>query len=78
MIALVPVTRTSGVGALYPPLSPGRSGLVQRSFALSDQVRSVDKRRVRRSYGRISRIELRAIVRGLRLFLGLGELAPPA
>ncbi len=53
LIALVPVTRSTGIGALYPALSPGRSGLRQRSFALSDQVRSVDKRRVRRSYGRL-------------------------
>ncbi len=73
LIALVPVTRSGGIGALYPALSPGRSGLRQRSFALSDQVRSVDKRRVRRSYGRLPRVELSAIDVGLRLFLGLGD-----
>ena len=75
LIALVPVTRSAGIGALYPALSPGRSGLRQRSFALSDQVRSVDKRRVRRSYGKLPRVELSAIDRGLRLFLGLSALA---
>lgn len=78
VIAVVPVTRTAGVGGLYLSLSAGQSGLRQRSFALTDQVRSIDKRRVRRSWGRISRGELCAIDRGLRLFLGLGELAPPA
>ncbi|MCP4549728.1 MAG: type II toxin-antitoxin system PemK/MazF family toxin [bacterium] len=62
-------------GPLYPALAPGNSGLRKRSFALVDQLRSVDKRRVRRSLGRISDSELAAIDKGLRLYLGLTE--PP-
>ena len=61
LVALVPVTRSVGIGALYPALSPGGSGLRQRSFALSDQVRSVDKPRLRRSCGRLPRVELSAL-----------------
>lgn len=72
MICVVPVTRTPGSGALYPSLYPGDSGLRTESHALVDQVRSVDKRRIRKIYGSISAAELRAIDLGLRLFLGLG------
>jgi mRNA-degrading endonuclease toxin of MazEF toxin-antitoxin module len=38
---------------------------------LIDQVRSIDKRRVMRTYGRVSRDEIDAIDNGLSLFLGL-------
>jgi len=39
LIAVVPVTATSGVGALYPALSPGTSGLTKPSWALVDHLR---------------------------------------
>jgi mRNA interferase MazF len=71
LIAVVPVTGTSGVGALYPPLSPGASGLTKPSCALIDHLRSIDKRRVRRVFGRVSAGELADIDQGLALFLGL-------
>ena len=47
LIAVVPVTGTSGEGALYPELAPGKSGLTRASYALIDHIRSVDKRRIR-------------------------------
>ena len=75
MVAVVPVTGTSGKGALYPPLRPGASGLKKPSWALIDQVRSVDKRRILRVFGQISAPELAAVNEGLRLFLGLDLLA---
>ncbi|MQA92195.1 MAG: type II toxin-antitoxin system PemK/MazF family toxin [Gemmatimonas sp.] len=71
LIGVVPVTRTAAVGALYPPLEAGSSGLTSRSYALIDHVRSVDKRRIRRSYGRIGNGEMAAIDEGLTLFLCL-------
>jgi len=71
LVGIVPVTGTAGEGALYPALSPGDSGLKKRSYALVDHVRSVDKRRIRRAFGRVARDELRAIDDGLALFLGL-------
>ena len=73
LIAVVPVTGTAGVGALYPALSPGKSGLAKPSFALVDHIRSVDKRRIRRMFGRVSPIELASIDQGLELFLGLAS-----
>jgi mRNA interferase MazF len=73
LIAIVPVTGTAGEGALYPELSPGRSGLRKASYALVDHVRSIDKRRVRRVFGRVKDEELTAIDQGLELFLGLGS-----
>ena len=72
MLAVVPVTGTPGEGALYPGLVPGPSGLQKPSWALIDQLRSVDKRRVVKVFGRISSDELTEIDDGIRLFLGLG------
>ena len=45
LLCVVPLTGTPGVGALYPPLAAGASGLRKRSFALVDQLRSVDNAR---------------------------------
>lgn len=72
LIAVVPVTGTAGVGALYPALAAGTSGLTKQSYALVDHLRSVDKRRIRRLFGQLSSTELASIDRGLELFLGLG------
>ena len=72
VLCVVPLTGTRGRGALYPPIRRGRSGLSKRSFALVDQIRSVDKRRVLRALGTITSSELAAIDEGLRLYLGLG------
>ena len=71
LIAVVPVTGTAGEGALYPRLSPGHSGLSKTSYALVDQIRTVDKRRVRRLFGQLPEAELAAIDEGLELFLEL-------
>lgn len=71
LIAVVPVTGTIGTGALYPVLAPGASGLVRESSGLIDHLRAIDKRRIRRVFGRVSPPELAAIDQGLELFLGL-------
>jgi mRNA interferase MazF len=76
VIAVVPVTGTAGQGALYPALAPGRSGLTKPSWALVDQLRSIDKRRIRRVFGRIAEGEIAAIDEGMRLFLGLDGREP--
>ena len=73
LVCVVPITGTPGAGALYPPLAPGPSGLRKHSFALVDQLRSVDKTRVRRMFGPVARQELEAIDLGLRLYLGIDE-----
>ena len=79
LVCVVPVTGTPATGALYPALKPGRSGLTKVSCALIDQLRSVDKRRVRRVFGQVDASELKAIDEGLALFLGLGPgLTPTA
>jgi mRNA interferase MazF len=71
LIAVVPITSTPAKGALYPALAPGASGLTKPSTALVDQLRSIDKQRIRRRYGQISAAELQAIDAGLCLYLGL-------
>ncbi len=73
LICVVPVTGTSGQGLLYPALAPGRSGLTKTSFALIDQLRSIDKRRIRRVFGELSQEEIAAIDQGLTVFLGLSS-----
>ena len=75
LVCVVPVTGTPGEGLLYPPLSPGQSGLAKTSFALIDHLRSIDKRRIRRAFGEITRDEIAAIDEGLVMFLGLAERA---
>jgi mRNA interferase MazF len=72
LVCVVPVTGTRGEGLLYPPLAPGESGLAEKSFALIDHLRSIDKRRVRRVVGELARDEMAAIDAGLVVFLGLG------
>ena len=78
MLAVVPLTGTPGEGALYPRLRPGESGVIKPSWALIDQLRAVDKRRVIRVFGVIPPGELAAIDDGLRLFLGLGTATASA
>lgn len=73
LIAVVPVTGTPAQGALYPALAPGSSGLTKPSTALVDQVRSIDKQRIRRRYGQVTATELAAIDQGLCLYLGLEQ-----
>jgi mRNA interferase MazF len=73
LVCVVPVTGTPGEGLLYPPLAPGQSGLAKKSFALTDQLRSIDKRRIRRVFGELAREEMTAIDEGLAAFLGLGD-----
>lgn len=73
LIAVVPVTGIAGVGALYPRLSVGTSGLTKASCALVDHLRSIDKRRIRRTFGQVSASELADIDQGLELYLGLSD-----
>ena len=72
LVCVVPLTGTAGEGLLYPPLAPGQSGLARKSFALIDQLRSIDKRRVRRVFGELAADEMAAIDERLTAFLGLG------
>ena len=71
LVGVVPLTGTEGRGALYPRIPAGTGGLRKESWALTDQLRSVDKRRVRAAYGSIDAASMESIDEGLRLFLGL-------
>lgn len=73
LVCVVPITGTPGEGALYPKLAPGPSGLRKTSFALVDQLRSIDKKRVQRIFAPVSPQEIEAIDVGLRLFLALED-----
>lgn len=73
LVCVVPVTSTPGKGLLYPELTPARGGLAKRSFAMIDQLRSVDKRRIRSVHLEVAAEDVAAIDAGLREFLGLAE-----
>ena len=62
---------TVAIGASVNEMA-GRSGLRRRSYALVDQVRSIDKRRIATVFGKLAEGEIAAIDEGLILFLGLG------
>jgi mRNA interferase MazF len=51
--------------------------LTKQSCALIDHLRSIDKRRIRRVFGRIAADELHAVDQGLALFLGLPTASSP-
>lgn len=72
-IAVIPVTGVPGEGALYPGLSSGTSGLTKTAYALIDHVRSIDKPRIRRWFGKVTEEELAALDQGLELFLGIAR-----
>jgi len=74
MVAVVPITGTAGEGALYPLLRPGDSGLRKPSYGLIDQLRTIDKRRIRGVFGTITQAEMAAVDEGLRAFLGLADI----
>jgi mRNA interferase MazF len=72
VLAVVPLTSTPGVGLLYPAIRPtNENGLRNPSTALTDQIRAVDKRRVRRLLGQLAASDLALVEDGLRAFLGL-------
>jgi mRNA interferase MazF len=73
LVAVVPMSTAPLSGLLYPTISPGASGLRRPSVALVDQVRSVDKTRIRLRYGVVEPAELARVETGLREFLGLRE-----
>jgi mRNA interferase MazF len=73
LVCVVPVTGTAGEGLLYPSLAPGKSGLAKTSFGMIDHLRSIDKRRIRRVFGELSREEIAALDEGLAVFLGIGD-----
>ena len=75
LVCVVPVTGTAAKGVLNPRLAAGTGGLRKESFALVEQVRSIDKRRVVRVYGTVGAPALTAVDQGLSLYLGL-PLAP--
>lgn len=78
LLCVVPITGTPGQGALYPPLAAGSGELRKDSFALLDQIRTTDKRRVRKVFGRIAADEMELIDDGLALFLGLRGGSEPS
>lgn len=55
-------------------IEPQESGLTQRSVVLLNQIRSIDRQRLAKRLGRISRRTMSHVDRGLQISLGLIEL----
>ena len=68
LTGMAPVDRHVGQGRTAPALRPGPGEVL----ALVDPMRSVDKRRGRRVFGRTGADGMGVVDNGLGLFLGLG------
>ena len=77
LVGVVSLTGPEGRGALYPKLPASAGGLRKDSWALTDQLRSIDKRRIVAAYRVLDPASIEAIDEGLRLFLGLGPASGP-
>lgn len=71
VIVVIPVTGTLGLGELYPVIPPYPGGLTKPSSVLVDQVRGIDKLRVRGQLAPIPREHLAKLDAALRRALGL-------
>ena len=72
MLAVVPLTTAAGLSSSFYPLIVARKGGLQRdATALPDQIRSIDKTRVSRLVGHVTKAEMVALDASLRRFLGL-------
>ena len=76
LVGVVPLTGKEGRGALYPKIPAGSGGLRKDSWALTDQIRSIDKRRIVAAYRSLEPADMDAIDEGVRLFLGLSPVDP--
>jgi mRNA interferase MazF len=71
ILSIIPVTGTTGLGAMYPILEPYSGGLIKRSSVLVDQIRSVAKIRIKRLYAPILALEMIRVDAAVRFALGL-------
>jgi len=71
LVAVVPVTRTELSGTFCIRLPSGSGGLKSDSFALVDQLRSIDIRRISKTFGVIPENTVARIDASIKIFLGL-------
>jgi len=73
VVAVVPLTRTAGKALLYPCIPAGHGSLRADSYAMADQVRAVDRKRILGEIGVIPDEDLRLVETALVAFFGLGR-----
>lgn len=71
LITVLPITSRQRRMASRVPLSPPEGGLTMPSWVITEQVRTVSKRRLGRQLGQVSPETLAAVSDALRLLLGL-------
>ena len=71
---VVPATGAENVTKIFPvcvPVSKGEGGFTKDAVILCDQVRSIDKRRIARSCGRLPMSLMEKVDSALKISLGL-------
>ena len=71
-VTVIPIT--SSVGKIYPFetfLPSGESGLTKNSKAKCNQIRTIDKKRLLKSFGKVSPEKLKEIENALLIHLGM-------
>ncbi|QDU72843.1 type II toxin-antitoxin system PemK/MazF family toxin [Mucisphaera calidilacus] len=71
LVTVLPVTTRRRDIPLHLPLQAGTGGLDQDSWVLCDQVRTISRRRLLRSYGSVDKSVMSAIEELVRVALGL-------
>jgi mRNA interferase MazF len=77
-----PITIVAAISSQFsdPPfprevvVDPVESGLPKRSAVIADQIRSVDRLRLQKRLGKLSRLGMQRVDRAIRISLGLVDL----
>jgi mRNA interferase MazF len=77
-----PITIVAAIGSQFsdPPfprevvIEPGESGLPRRSAVVANQIRSVDRKRLAKKLGQLSRQSMRRVDEAILISLGLVDL----
>jgi len=71
IVVVVPLTSKTGLSELYPVVQPYTRGLNKPSTVLVDQIRAIDKQRIRSVVAPLPALEMRRVDEALRKALGL-------
>jgi mRNA interferase MazF len=71
LVIVVPLTTRDRRIRAHVPIDPPEGGLVQRSFAMCEAIRSIAKERLGRRWGAGTVLTMRAVEDGLRILQGL-------
>ena len=73
MIVVVPLTTTKLTGRLYPEIKRGDGSLKKASVALVDQIRSIDKKRLKQVGATFSQQTIEKVDSSIQYLLGYAD-----